>query len=350
MAKTNQSDYPIDFVILWVDDSDPEWRELRKRYAPKAHFLVDDGEARYRDWETLRYWFRGVEKFAPWVNKIYFVTCGHVPSWLNTDAEKLVHVRHSDYIPADYLPTFSSHPIELCVNRIPELSEHFVYFNDDMFILRSIPKELFYRDGKPVHQARLHAVRPGKIGAIMPHIYLNNTEVINEHFDMHEVLKKDRDKWFSIPRNGVKTVLENMYCSQFKMFPGFKDEHLPVPILKSTMDTIWKLNGDRLDDTCRHRFRDVRDVSQYVFRYWQLASGNFVPEKLANLGAHYTIDADREKLKALCSYVAGGKYNLLCLNDADGIHSYEEFLMAKEQLLTAFDSLLPERSVYEKEK
>ena len=264
MGKTNQSDFPIDFVILWVDDNDPEWKEQRRRYAPKDHFLVDDGEARYRDWEMLRYWFRAVERFAPWVNRIYFVTCGHVPSWLNTDAEKLIHVKHSDYIPTEYLPTFSSHPIELCLNRIPELSEHFVYFNDDMFILRSIPKELFYRDGKPVHQARLHAIRPGKIGAIMPHIYLNNTEVINEHFDMHQVLRKDRDKWFSIPKNGVKTVMENMYCSQFKMFPGFKDEHLPVPILKSTMDTIWKLNGDRLDDTCRHRFRDVRDVSQYV--------------------------------------------------------------------------------------
>ena len=81
-----------------------------------------------------------------------------------------------------------------------------------------------------------------------------------------------------------------------------------------------------------------------------MASGNFVPEKLSNLGAHYTINADRENLKALCSYVTGGKYNLMCLNDADGIHSYEEFLMAKEQLLAAFESLLPERSVYEKEK
>ena len=350
MGKTNQSDFPIDFVILWVDDTDPEWRESRRRFAPEDHFLVDDGEARYRDWDLLRYWFRGVEKFAPWVHKIYFVTCGHVPAWLNLEAEKLVHVKHSDYIPEEYLPTFSSHPIELCVNRIQGLSEHFVYFNDDMFILRSIPKEIFYRDGKPVHQARLHAVRPGKIGAIMPHIYLNNTEVINEHFDMHQVLKKDRDKLFSIPRNGVKTVMENMYCSQFKMFPGFKDEHLPVPILKSTMDTIWKLNGERLEDTCRHRFRDVRDVSQYVFRYWQMASGNFVPEKLAHLGAHYTISADKEELKELCDYVAGGKYNLLCLNDADGIHSYEEFLLAKQQLLAAFESLLPERSVYEKEE
>ena len=102
MAKTDQTDYPIDFVLLWVDDSDPQWRALRKQYAPKDHFLIDDREARYRDFETLRYWFRAVEKFAPWVNKIYFITCGHVPAWLNLDAQKLVHVKHSDYIPEEY--------------------------------------------------------------------------------------------------------------------------------------------------------------------------------------------------------------------------------------------------------
>ena len=332
MAKTNQSDYPIDFVLLWVDDSDPEWRALRNSYAPKDRFLVDDRDARYRDWETLRYWFRGVEKFAPWVNKIYFVTCGHVPSWLNLDADKLVHVKHSDYIPEEYLPTFSSHPIELNVNRIRGLSEHFVYFNDDTFLCRSIPKEIFYRDGKPVHQARLHAVRPGKIGSIMPHIYLNCTEVINEHFDMHEVLRKDRDKWFSVRKNGVSAVLENYYCSKFVMFPGFRNEHLPVPILKS----------------CRHRFRDVRDVSQFVFRYWQLASGNFVPERLEKLGAHYTISSDRDLVEKLCGLVTGGKYPMLCLNDADEIDSEEDFEWAKKKLLDAFDRLLPEKSAFEK--
>ena len=265
------------------------------------------------------------------------------------DAEKLVHVKHSDYMPEEYLPTFSSHPIELNINRIKGLSEHFVYFNDDMFICRSIPREVFYRDEKPVHQARLHAVRPGKIGAIMPHIYLNCTEVINEHFDMHQVLKKDRDKWFSVRKNGIKTVMENAYCSQFKMFPGFKDEHLPVPILKSTMDTIWELNGERLDATCRHRFRDVRDVSQYVFRYWQLASGNFVPEKLSYLGAHYTITSDSRELDDLCRHVSSGDYRMMCLNDADGIHSQEEFLQAKQRLLEAFETLLPEKSSYEKQ-
>ena len=191
-------------------------------------------------------------------------------------------------------------------------------------------------------------MQEGKIGSIMPHIYLNCTEVINEHFDMHEVLRKDRDKWFSVRKNGVSAVLENYYCSKFVMFPGFRNEHLPVPILKSTMDTIWELNGKRLDDACRHRFRDVRDVSQFVFRYWQLASGNFVPERVEKLGAHYTISSDRDLVEKLCGLVTGGKYPMLCLNDADEIDSEEDFEWAKKKLLGAFDQLLPEKSTFEK--
>ena len=83
MSKKAGADYPIDFVMLWVDDTDPEWRKQRNLYSGKDEAMVDNREARYRDWDTLKYWFRGVEKFAPWVNKIYFVTCGHLPEWLN---------------------------------------------------------------------------------------------------------------------------------------------------------------------------------------------------------------------------------------------------------------------------
>lgn len=66
----------------------------------------------------LKYWFRGVEKYAPWVHKIYFVTCGQKPDWLNENHDKLVLVNHEDYIPHEYLPTFSSHTIELNFHRI----------------------------------------------------------------------------------------------------------------------------------------------------------------------------------------------------------------------------------------
>ncbi len=65
----------IDFVIAWVDGSDPEWQKERDKYRGAAG---ESAENLYRDWDNVPYWFRGVEKFAPWVNKIHFVTCGHL--------------------------------------------------------------------------------------------------------------------------------------------------------------------------------------------------------------------------------------------------------------------------------
>ena len=61
--------------------------------------VSDDRDIRYRDWDNLQFWFRGVEKFAPWVNKIHFVTYGHLPKWLNVNNKKLNIVNHKDFMP-----------------------------------------------------------------------------------------------------------------------------------------------------------------------------------------------------------------------------------------------------------
>ncbi|MDE5814939.1 MAG: Stealth CR1 domain-containing protein, partial [Alistipes sp.] len=106
-----------DFVILWVDGSDPAWR---KEFAAARHAdsgAEDASVARYRDWRTLRYWFRSVERFAPWVRRIHFVTWGHLPQWLDTAAPRLHIVRHSDYLPEAYRPTFNSNALELNLHR-----------------------------------------------------------------------------------------------------------------------------------------------------------------------------------------------------------------------------------------
>ena len=130
----------IDFVIPWVDGSDPAWQKERDAKAAQLGSMerCDNRGERYRDWDNLKYWFRGVEKFAPWVHKIYFVTWGHLPEWLDVQHPKLVIVRHEDYIPKEYLPTFNSHTIEWNLHRIHGLSENFVYFNDDIFLLREM--------------------------------------------------------------------------------------------------------------------------------------------------------------------------------------------------------------------
>ena len=138
----------IDFVVLWVDGSDPVWQAEKAKYQGKT---LDDSNApnRFRDWGLMPYWFRAVEKFAPWVRKIHFVTCGHVPAFLNLAHPKLHHVKHEGFLPPEVLPTFSSHAIEMNLHRIPGLAEHFVYFNDDMFLIRSVPETAFFRDGLP---------------------------------------------------------------------------------------------------------------------------------------------------------------------------------------------------------
>ena len=143
-----ETNMPIDFVVPWVDGSDPVWQAKKVKY---TGVKTADGntEARYRDWDTLKYWFRGVEKFAPWVRYVWFVTDDQKPDWLNTDNPKLKWVKHTDFIPQEYLPTFSANPIEWNLHRIEGLAEQFVYFNDDVFLIRKTDPKDFFVDGLP---------------------------------------------------------------------------------------------------------------------------------------------------------------------------------------------------------
>ena len=97
----------MDFVMAWVDGNDPAWQKEKRRVenVPDTTAETDVREERYRDWDNLQYWFRGVEQFAPWVRKIHFVTWGHLPKWLNTEHPKLHIVKHEDFIPSEFLPT-----------------------------------------------------------------------------------------------------------------------------------------------------------------------------------------------------------------------------------------------------
>ena len=80
----------IDFVVPWVDSNDPEWIALYNHYRPEKP--IKDN-SRFRDWDIFRYWFRAVERYAPWVNKVFLITNGKFPDWINPDCTKLVYRR-----------------------------------------------------------------------------------------------------------------------------------------------------------------------------------------------------------------------------------------------------------------
>lgn len=196
----------IDFVVPWVDGSDKDWIRDRLQLEGKNTEIEDSD---YRDWDIFKYWFRAVEMYAPWVNNVYLITYGHLPDFLNVDHPKLKIINHTDYIPKEYLPTFSSHAIELNMHRIEGLSEHFVYFNDDMFLNQPVTPEDFFKDGLPCDTAVINPIVPARYDTIS-NIMINDIGVINQNFGKRQVIKKNPGKWYNY-RNGVLNVLNLIF-------------------------------------------------------------------------------------------------------------------------------------------
>jgi hypothetical protein len=90
---------------------------------------------RWRENDELKFSLRSLEKFMPWVSKIYIVTNGERPEWLKKGHPKISVVSHTQiYKNKRDLPTYNSVSIEFNIHRIPGLSNQFIYFNDDMLL------------------------------------------------------------------------------------------------------------------------------------------------------------------------------------------------------------------------
>lgn len=327
----------IDFVIIWVDGNDPEWQAERNKY--KADSYTDNRVQRFRDWDNLMYWFRGVEKFAPWVNKIHFVTWGHLPKWLNTKHLKLNIVKHSDYIPKEYLPTFSANPIELNLHRINGLVENFVFFNDDMFIISPVKQELFFKNNYPCDSAVLnvHCFSMNSI-SLYPQMDIG---LVNKYFNMKDVIKANPFQWFNLKYG--KELLRTIALLPCPRFPGMWQHHLPSSFKKSTFEELWECEYAGLDETCKHKFRYILDYNQWLFKEWQIAKGEFFPRR-TNIGKSFQL-GDFHSADDVCRHIIKQKIKMICIND--GNMTDDEFENNKNMIRNAFDKILPNKSDFE---
>jgi len=126
----------IDVVYTWVDGdaSAPALRALlNQESAPVLKGAATDN--RFRSIGELQYSLRSLHTYAPWVRRVFLVTDGKTPPWLNVNCPKLRLVNHAEiFEDSSALPTFNSHAIELNLHRIPGLGPAFLYFNDDFFL------------------------------------------------------------------------------------------------------------------------------------------------------------------------------------------------------------------------
>ena len=328
----------IDFVVTWVDMNTPEWKNEFARYAGgRDNEKNGVSEARFRDYGFLKYWFRGVEKFAPWVRKIHFVTYEQKPEWLDVSNPKINWVDHRDFIPQQFLPTYNSVVIERYMHKIPGLAEHFVYFNDDFYITSPIGPERFFKNGLPCDIA---VFQYNPAWSQWYKRIKNNLRIINRHFDKKEVLARFHDKWFD--KSYGSRARWNYLLKPYGKFITLRTPHNAQPYLKSTFEEVWAVAGKELTETSANRFRTVTDYTPELFRTWQICKGDFEP---------YNTYADTKmfplmiKSKKAIKAIYGQSYKLICLNDNVHIRHYG---LVMENLKAAFDHILPEKSSFER--
>ncbi len=343
-SKKEHGRFDIDIVVMWVNPDDDLWLQEKAKYTAQEKYAPEKDSnliARYRDWDNLRYWFRGIERFAPWVRTIHFVTWRTVPSWLNTNHSKLNVVLNRDILPEGYDPVFSPNPLETNLHRINGIAEHFVYFNDDMFLISDTQPDDFYRDGLPREMAVAYSLTNDQKNDSFSHMLLTMTGLINGFFDKKQVQRTNWKKWFN-PIYGKKAVNTVMTAYSHR-FSGILIPHLPSSMRKSTYEEVWRAIPDQLMATTSHRFRNLTDITQYIFRYWAICKGEFEPTNVFKYGKEFFMSDDT--LGELRRTIQEQNYKMICINDSKDIKDFE---LCRDTVKDAFAQILPEKSSFEK--
>jgi hypothetical protein len=332
----------IDFVVTWLDANDPEWIASYNQLRGGQH---SEDKGRYRNWDFFRYWFRAVENYAPWVNKVFLVTNGKFPNWINPQNPKLVLVKHADYMLEKYLPTFNSCAIEINFNRIKGLSEHFVYFNDDFYINGPVTPDYYFKDGLPCDcNAEKFSVTP----FYSPEEKFRNrikvwidAAVLNYHFDRRKTISQAPWKWYG-PHLWGKHLLASLILHGSKNFQAFTLRHNEQPMLKSVIQEIWDAEPLMCEQTCS-QFRQDVSLNPYIIRYWQFASNKFYPMR-KQYGKYFGLG--QANLSSIINTLLDTNIKSVCLND--GAHcSDEAYFEYKKNIIETFEKKFPNKSSYE---
>lgn len=332
----------IDFVVTWLDSSDPTWQ---KQYDYYKDAKGDKGKGRFREMNIFHYWFRAVERYAPWVHKVYLITNGKFPEWVNKDNPKLVLVKHEDYIPKECLPTFNSCTIELHMNRIKGLSEHFVYFNDDVLLNAPVTPDYYFNNGLPCDYNKETCFNvpiytsKERFGIFMS--MLANIGLINAHFNRWQTVKQSPRKWFG-PHLGFKGLIMSLVLMRQRLFVGFSNYHIEQAYLKSTFDEVWEQEEDFLQSSCTC-FREEVIANPYIFRYWQLAKNMFYPQK-RKFATYHLIN--KNVINNIEHILSNPNIVSICLNDTS-LCSEEDFNYIDSQLIRLFEQKYPNKSSFE---
>lgn len=308
----------IDLVYLWVNGNDSQWLAKRNACIGKTEEKsAVNCDGRYADNDELKYSLRSIDKYAPWLRRIFIVTDNQVPVWLDTSNAKVRIVDHKEIMPDVCLPCFNSAVIEHFLYKIPGLAEHFIYANDDMFINKPVTQETFFgKDGLPIVRFNRRPFRKW-------------TLLFKE-----KVQGKRLSNYVQTIRNSAELV-EKKYGKYY----GGKTHHNIDAYLRSDYEHAAKVFEDEIRTTLPNHVRSENDIQRNIYSYVALA------EKRAHL--HYVTQRTsfRLHIQNESHYGKLERYNpiLFCMNDSQYAKDCD-----RKRAAAFLDKRFPEKSQYEK--
>lgn len=309
----------IDLVYLWVDGSDPDWQAKRDAFIGNADENVSANcKGRYADNDELKYSLRSVEKYASWIRKIFIVTDNQTPDWLDATNPKISIIDHKDIMPKESLPCFNSMLIEYFLHKIPNLSEHFLYANDDMFINKPIsPDTFFANDDFPIIRFTCKPFRRlrwfWKERISKKPIQLYQQAIVNAS----QLVKKKYGTYYNgMPHHNIDAYLK----SDIREIAEKK--------LKNEFEAVFT-----------NRKRNYNDIQRIIYSYIALA------EKRGNLRYVLKKESFLVQIHKENHYKKLERYNptFFCLNDSQYAQDSDR-IRAKAFL----EKLFPQKSAFEK--
>lgn len=253
VSEGANADEAVDAVVAWVDGDDPKHRaKLDRHLATIGRRPPSARPTRFRSVGEVDYCITSILRFAPFVRHIHVITDEQRPPifaaaerWSPALRDKLLLVDHRDAFAGyeDCLPNFNSLSIATALYRIPGLAERFVYFNDDVMLIKPVTVEAFFRNGAPVLRGRF------------------------EPLPERRFARRVRALWRKVSKPAPGTERAGVADAQARaaQIAGFDDRflhmgHNPHPVRRETLERFFESHEDLLR---RNLSFPLRDASQF---------------------------------------------------------------------------------------
>ncbi len=301
----------VDLVYLWVDGNDPQWLKKRSQCLKTPIDTVE----RYIDNNELKYSLRSVEKHLPWIRKIFIITDNQIPNFIDTSNPKITIIDHTEIIPQEFLPTYNSVVIEFFIHNITDLSEKFLYMNDDFFINADLDEDFFFQDDLPI-------------------VRMSYSPLMKLKLQLKRLIKR--------PINNYRLSIENAYQlidKKYQQFHSGMPHHNVDSYLKSDFKKTCEIFKNELSAVYSHRVRHKDDIQRLILQYDAL-SRNRAVLSYVNRNISCRIPMQKPDYQR---YITRYNPKLFCLNDTERTTDAD-----RARVVPFLESLFPNKSSFER--